>query len=128
MLVLRVIKGAWLSPVWKVMRNLHIFVYLMSLLVHSVQFSSVAQSCPTLCDPIIAASQASLSMTNSWSSLKLMSFESVIPSNHLIFCHPLLLVPSIFPNIRVFSNESALASGGQNLGTSASTSVLPMNT
>ena len=55
-----------------------------------------------------AACQASLSITNSRSLLKLMSIESVIPSSYLIFCHPLLLLPSIFPNIRVFSNESAL--------------------
>ena len=134
------------------------------------QFSSVAQSCPTLCDPMnrlsnkqprthpgllskekgrekkfyfivpsgghkwnqtktpkylfssvqslsrvrlfatlwIAARQASLSITNSQSLLKLMSIESIIPSNHLILCHPLLLLPSIFPSIRVFSNESVL--------------------
>ena len=56
----------------------------------------------------IAARQASVSITNSWSSPKLMSIESVMPSNHLILCHPLLLLPSIFPSIRVFSNESAL--------------------
>ena len=55
-----------------------------------------------------AASQASLSITNSWSLLKLMSIESVMPSNHLILCHPLLLLPSIFPSIRVFSGESVL--------------------
>ena len=54
------------------------------------------------------ACQASLSITNSWSLLKLMSIESVIPSNHLVLCRPLLLPPSVFPNIRVFSNESAL--------------------
>ena len=58
--------------------------------------------------PWTAACQASLSITNSQSLLKLMSIESVIPSNHLILCHPLLLLPSIFPSIRVFSNESAL--------------------
>ena len=58
--------------------------------------------------PWTAAHQASLSITNSWSLFKLMSTESVMPSNHLILCHPLLLPPSIFPNIRVFSNESAL--------------------
>ena len=74
----------------------------------SVQFSSVAQSCPTLCDPWTAAHQASLSITNSWSLLKLMSMELLIPSNHLILCHPLLLLPSIFPSIRVFSSESGL--------------------
>ena len=59
----------------------------------------------TLC---IAACQASLYITNYWSLLKLMSIESVMQSKHLILCHPLLLPPSIFPSIRVFSNESAL--------------------
>ena len=58
--------------------------------------------------PCTAAHQASLSITNSWSLLKLMSIELVMPSNHLIFCLPLLLPPSIFPSIRVFSNESVL--------------------
>ena len=58
--------------------------------------------------PRTTARQASLSITNSWSLLKLMSIESVMPSNHLILCRPLLLPPSIFPSIRVFSNESAL--------------------
>ena len=58
--------------------------------------------------PWTAARQASLSITYSWSSLKLMSIESVMPSNHLILCHPLLLLPSIFPSIRVFSNEPVL--------------------
>ena len=72
------------------------------------QFSSVAQSCPTLCNPWTAAHQASLSITNSWSSLKLMSIEWMMLSSHLILCHPLLLLPSISPSIRVFSNESAL--------------------
>ena len=58
--------------------------------------------------PWTASRQASLSITNSWSLLKLMSIESVMPSNHLILCRPLLLLPSIFPSIRVFSSESAL--------------------
>ena len=58
--------------------------------------------------PWTAAHQASLSITNFWSLLKLISIESVIPSNHLILCHPLFLLPSIFPSIRVFSNESVL--------------------
>ena len=58
--------------------------------------------------PWTATRQASLSFTISWSLLKLMSIESVIPSNHLILCHPLLLLPSIFPRIRVFSNESVI--------------------
>ena len=72
------------------------------------QFSSVSQSCPILCDPMTAARQASLSITNSQSLLRLMPIEQVMPSNHLILCHPLFLLPSIFPSIRVFSNESAL--------------------
>ena len=72
------------------------------MLQHSVQLSSVVQSCLTLC------SQAFLSITNSQSLLKLMSIESVMPSNHLILCRPLLLLPSISPSIRVFSNESVL--------------------
>ena len=58
--------------------------------------------------PWTMACQACLSITNSWSLLKLMSMESVMPSNHPILCHPLLLLPSIFPSIRVFSNESVL--------------------
>ena len=58
--------------------------------------------------PWTAAHQASLSITNFWSFLKLMSIESVMPSNHFIFCHPLLLLPSIFPSMRVFSSESVL--------------------
>ena len=74
---------------------------------NKVQFSSVTQSCPTICDPI-AASQASLSITNSQSLLKLMPIESLMPSSHLILCRPLLLLPPIPPSIRVFSSESTL--------------------
>ena len=74
----------------------------------SVQFSSVPQSCLTPATPWTAACQTSLSITNSHSLLKLMSIESVMPPNHLILCRPLLLLPSIFPSIRVFSNESGL--------------------
>ena len=77
-------------------------------MILSVQFSSVTQLCTTLCDSWTAARQASLSITNSQSLLKLMSIESVMPSNHPILCCPLLLLPSIFPNIRVFSDESVL--------------------
>ena len=72
------------------------------------QFNSVTQSCPTLCDPVDCSTLASLSITNSWSPPKPMSIESVMPSNHLILCHPLLLLPSVFPSIMVFSNESVL--------------------
>ena len=73
-----------------------------------MQYSSVARSCPTFGTPWTAAHQASLSITNSQSLLKLMSIESVMPSNHLILCRPLLLLPSVFPSIRLFSNESVL--------------------
>ena len=72
------------------------------------QFSSITQSCPTLCDPMNRSSQASLSITNTQSLPKPMSTESVMPCNHIIFYHPLLLLPSIFPSIRVFSSESSL--------------------
>ena len=77
-------------------------------LYNSVQFSSVTQSCPTLFNPWTAARQAPLYIIYSWSSPKPMSIESVMPSNHLILCPPLYLLPSVFPSIRVFSNESAL--------------------
>ena len=102
---------------------------------HTIHWSclkkvKVTQSCLTLCDtmdfssvqslshvwlfetPWIVACQASLSITNSWSLPKPMSIESVMPYNHFTFCCPLLLLPSIFPNIRVFSNESALCIRG----------------
>ena len=74
----------------------------------SVQFSSVAQSVRLFETPWTAACQASLSITNFWSLLKLMSIESVMPSNHLTLCRSLLLPPSISPSIRVFSNQSVL--------------------
>ena len=73
-----------------------------------LQFSSVAQSCSTLCDSMDCSTQTSLSITNSWSLLKLMSIKLVMPSNRLILCCPLLLLPSIFPSIRIFSTESVL--------------------
>ena len=78
-----------------------------SCLISISQFSSVSQSCPTV-TPWTAARQASLSITSSWSLLKLMSIESVMPPNHLILCWPLLLPSLIFPSIRVFSNESVV--------------------
>ena len=70
-------------------------------------FSSVTQLCLTLCDPMNCSTPGLLSITNSWSLLRLMSIESVMPSSHLILCRPLLL-PSNFPSIRVFSKESVL--------------------
>ena len=71
-------------------------------------FSSVAQLYPTLCDPMDCSMPGTLSITNSRSLLKLMSIKSVMLSNHLVLCRPLLLLPSVFSSIRVFSNESAL--------------------
>ena len=97
--------------------------------IDHLQYSSVQSlSCIWLfATPWTVACQASLSITNSLNLLKLMSIKSVMPTNHLV-CRPLLL-PSIFPSIRIFSNESVLqvASGGQSIGVSASASVLPMN-
>ena len=78
--------------------------------------------------PWTAVHQASLSITNSWSLPKPMSIDLVMPSNHLILCRPLLLLPSIFPSTRVFPKSWLFAWGGQITGVSASTSVLPMNT
>ena len=69
---------------------------------------SAAQSCPTPCDPMGCSTPDSLSFTDSWSSRKPMSTESVMPSSHLILCRPLLLLPSVFHGIRVFSKESVL--------------------
>ena len=85
--------------VWKILEKVHEV---------SVQFSSVSQSGPTLCHPMNRSMpfMASLSITNSRNSRKLMSIESVMPSSHLILCRPLLLLPPIPPSIRVFSNES----------------------
>ena len=87
----------------------------------SVQFSHSVVS-DSLWPPWTTARQASLSFTNSQSLPRLMSVELVMPSNHLILCHPLFLLPSIFPSIRVFSNESTLL---VSIGVSASASFLP---
>ena len=95
---------------------------LISLLYFSVQFSSVSRCVWLFATPWTAARQASLSITNSQSPPKPMSIESVMPSSHLILCHPLLLLPSIFPSIRVtFPMSQLLASGGQSIGVSTST-------
>ena len=77
--------------------------------------------------PWTAAHQASLFITNSRSPPKPMSIESVMSSNHLILCYPLLLLPSVFPSIRIFSNESVPHISDQSIGSSASASVLSMN-
>ena len=96
----------WLtrSPVQKIISEHADFYIGMS----SVQFGSAAQSCPTLCDPM-NSSMPGLPVHHQLPEfLKLMSIESVMPSSHLILCHPLLLLPPIPPSIRVFSNESNL--------------------
>ena len=85
---------------------------------------SVTKSCPTFCNDSMPDF---LSFTIPWSLLKLVSIESVMPSKHLILCRPLLLLPSIFPSIRVFFQCQLFTSAGQSIGVSASASVLPMN-
>ena len=93
------------------------------------QFSSFQSLSPVplFATPWGAACQASLSIINSQSLLKPMSIASVMPSSHLILCHPLLLPSSIFPSIRVFSKSRLFTSGDQSIGASASTSTLPVN-
>ena len=88
--------------------SISIFLCILKYMIY--QFSSIQSLSHVwlFATPWIAAHQASLSITNSWTSPKPMTIESVIPSNHLILCYPLLLLPSIFPSIRVFSNDSAL--------------------
>ena len=103
----------WTVIIFKIYKRIHRSVQVS----HSVMSESLW--------PPPAARQASRSITNSQSLLKLMSIGSVMPSNHLILCCPLLLLPSVFPSIRVFSNESALH--WPELGVSASASVLPVN-
>ena len=96
--------------------------FLLSLFIYSV----VSDSLET---PWTVAHQASLSITNSQNLLKLMYIELVMPSNHLVLCRPLLLLPSIFPSIlsQSFLMSQLFISGGQSIGASASTSALPMN-
>ena len=93
--------------------------------VQSVQSLSCVRSFATLW---MTARQASLSITNSWSSLKLMSIESVMPFSHLILCRPLLLLPPIPPSIRAFPMSQLFTWGGQSTGVSALASFLPKNT
>ena len=99
--------------------------YLIEMQHKPVQFNSV-QSLSHVLLFETAAQQASLSITNSQSLLKLMSIELVMPSNHLILCHPLFLLPSVVPNIRVFPKESHQVKL-QSTGASASVSFFPMN-
>ena len=100
------------------------------VLDHCTTFSSVQSlnPVPLFATPLTTVRQASLFITNFWSPPKPMFTVSVMPSNHLILCRPLLLLPSIFPSIRVFSNESALCIRWPSIGVLASISVPPMNT
>ena len=118
----KLVQPLW-RPVWRFLKKLEIELL-------SVQFSSVTQSCLTLCDPMNAArdGQASLSITNSQSSLKLMCIKLVMPSSHLILCHPLLLLPQSLPASGAFPMSQLFVWGGQSIGVSASASVLPVNT
>ena len=100
---------------------------MMHFVMHSFQFSSAAKSCLTLCNPM-NRSTPGLPVHHQLPELTQMSVELVMLSNHFILCCPLLLLPSIFLSIRVFSNESALCIRWPKTGVSASTSVLPMNT
>ena len=93
----------------------------------SVQFSSVAQSCQTLCNPMNRSTPGLPVHHQLLEPIQTHVHLLVMPPNHLILCHPLLLLPSIFPSIRVFSNESVLCIRWPNIGVSASASVLPMN-
>ena len=97
-------------------------LWLELIMLQSVQSLSCVRLFAT---PWIAARQAFLSITNSWSSLKFMSIESVMPSSHLILGHPLLLLPPIPPSIRVFPMSQLFAWGGQSIGASALASFLP---
>ena len=116
----------WQKFVWEVLCRVPTFFLLERLsrfiLHQSVQFSCSVVSAWT------TAHQASLSITISWSSPKPMSIELVMPSNHLILCCPLLLLPQSLPGSRSFPMSQLFASGGQSTGVSASTSVPPMNT
>ena len=94
----------------------------------SSHISSVTQSCLTLCNPMNCNTPGLPVHHQLPESTQTMSIESVMPSNHLIFCFSLILLCSVFPSIRVFSMSHFFASGGQSIGASASASVLPMNT
>ena len=118
---------------WRILFNLSYFFFIhhtydtwieIWLLFNSVQSLSLVWLSTA---PWTATRQASLSITNSQSLLKLISIKSVMPSNHLFLCHPLLLLPSIFPRIRVFLVSQVFTLGDQSIGVSTSALVLPMN-
>ena len=113
---------------WEV-RYLFDYIFLYSFNLGNQLSSVQSLSCVRFfVTPRTTAHQASLSIINSQSLPKLMSIESVMPSNHVILCHPLLLLPSIFAAAGPFQISQLFTSGGQSIGVSASTSVLPMNT
>ena len=91
------------------------------------QFSSVTQSCLTLCNPMDCSMPDFPVHHQVLEIAQIHVHRAVMPSNHFILCRPLLLLPSIFPSIRVFSNDQFFASGGQSIGVSASASVTPIN-
>ena len=108
----------------------HLLLELLNILVTGLLALAlchclVTQLCLTPCNPMDCSMPGFLVLCY---LLEFAQIESMMPSNHLILCWPLLLLPSIFSSIRVFSNELVFASGGQNIGASASASVLPMNT
>ena len=107
------------TAAWKAVSPLKTPSFILQVIAAVVQLLSHVQ--------LFTTRQASLSVTISRSLLKLRSIESETPSNHRILCRPLLLLPSIFPSIRVFSNSWLFGSGGQNIGASISSSVLQMN-
>ena len=109
--------------IFNISRNFHL-LNIVSFSNPSVQSLSHV---PLFVTPWTAAHQSSLSITNSWSLLKLMSIDSVMPSNHSILCPPLLLQPSVFPSIRSFPKSQFFAPGGQSIAVSASTLIFPMN-
>ena len=96
--------------------------------MNETEFNSVTQLCPPLCDPMDCSIPGfPIHITNSQSLFKLMSIELVMPSSRLTLYRRLLLLPPVFPSIRVFSSESVLISGGQSIGVAASASVLLVN-
>ena len=109
-------------PISQILKNRDRISVLMEL-----RFSSVTQLCLTLCDPWTEIRQAPLSITTSWTLLRLKSIESLMPSKHPILCRPRLLLPQSFPASGSFQMSQFFTSGGQSIGVSASASVLPMN-
>ena len=108
--------------------EIHVIIFIIWSMSELIQFSSSLSYVWLFVTPWTAACQASMSITNSWSSLKPMSIESVMASSHLILCHPCLLLPSIFPSSRFFFQIiQFFTSGGQSIGVPVSAWVLPMN-